>query len=144
MLDSLPSPEVSYLFKRQLLTHHSYESQIPANQIAIRPDESASRVIGPRIGNTFLIDVEGNNPESLSMSHSRLEPFVKRMSRAGNVPTGFLQNVLNRVVADVHRSYEILCEVARDPHTIEHQSRPQTTALELGINCRQIIMGNAE
>ena len=62
MLDSLPSPEVSYLFKRQLLTHHSYESQIPANQIAIRPDESTSRVIGPRTGNIFLIDVEGCNP----------------------------------------------------------------------------------
>jgi hypothetical protein len=87
---------------------------------------------------------ERNNPESLSMSDSRAEPFVKRMSRAGNVPAGFLQNVLNRVVADVHRSYDILCEVARDLHAIKHQSRPQTTALELGINCGQVIMGNAD
>jgi hypothetical protein len=61
MMDSLPSPEVSYLFKRQLLTHHSYESQIPANPIAVRPGESASRVKGRlRIGGTFPIDVEGN------------------------------------------------------------------------------------
>ncbi len=78
------------------------------------------------------------------MSHSRLEPFVKRMSRAGNVPTEFLQNVLNRVIADVHRPYDVLCDVARDPHTIEHQSRPQTTASKLGINRRQVIMGNGE
>ena len=78
------------------------------------------------------------------MSHSRLEPFVKRMSRAGNVPIEFLQNVLNRVIADVHRPYDVLCDVARDPHTIEHQSRPQTAASELGINRRQVIMGKAE
>ena len=76
------------------------------------------------------------------MSHSRVKPFVKRMSRAGNVPTEFLENVLNRVIADVHRPYEILCDVARDPHTIEHESRPQATASELGINRRQVIMGN--
>jgi hypothetical protein len=64
------------------------------------------------------------------------------MSRTGNVPTEFLQNVLYRVIADVHWPYDVLCEVARDPHAIEHQSRPQTAASELGINCRQIIMGN--
>jgi hypothetical protein len=61
MLDSLPSPEVSYLFKRQLLTHHSYESQIPANRLRFAENESPSRVIGPpRMGNTVRIDVEGN------------------------------------------------------------------------------------
>lgn len=61
MLDDLPSPEVSYFFKRQLLTHHSCESRIPANRLRFAGNESPSRVIGPlRIGNTVRIDIEAN------------------------------------------------------------------------------------
>ena len=34
------------------------------------------------------------------MSHSSVQPFVKRMSAAGSVPTEFLQNALNRLIAE--------------------------------------------
>ena len=59
MLDSLPSPELSYFFKRQLLTHHSCKSRIPANGLRFAGNESPSRVIGSlRIRNTVRIDAE--------------------------------------------------------------------------------------
>ena len=61
MLDRLPSPELSYFFKRQFLTHHLCKSRIPANGLRFAENESPSRVIGSlRIRNTVRIDVEGN------------------------------------------------------------------------------------
>ena len=50
MLDRLPFPEVSYFFKRQLLTHHSCDLRILVDRL--RFAES--------IGKTVRIGVEGN------------------------------------------------------------------------------------
>ena len=59
---------------------------------------------------------------------------MKRMSGAGNSPTELLQRVLHWIIADVQRPDQILREIARDTHAIEHESRPQTTAEKFGIN----------
>jgi hypothetical protein len=61
---------------------------------------------------------------------------MKRMSGAGNSPTKFLQSVLHWIVADVYRPDQILRVITGDTHSIEHESRPQTTAEKPGINRR--------
>ena len=77
MLDRLPPPELSYFFKRQLLTHHLCKSRIPANRLRFAENESPSRVIGSlRIGKTVRIEARAMYSPSGSHGNS-LKPVVE-------------------------------------------------------------------
>src|SRR5207237_8487901 len=79
-----------------------------------------------------------------SNAQHRCEPLLQRVSGAGNSPTKFLESMLDRIIAHVHRAEDTLRKIARDAHTIKCKSGIQTAAREFRMNCGEIVVSSIE